>query len=386
MGKKVTASDPAKAMALAQLKKGKWTTDQLDMVATAMHAWYDTNRRDLPWRAKIGRRPNPYHVWLSEIMLQQTTVATVRAYFHHFITTWPTLIDLANAPQAQILTAWAGLGYYARARNLHACAKRIRDRNAGAFPQTETALRQLPGIGPYSAAAIASIAFGQRAVVVDGNVERVVSRVFRLETPMPAAKKPIWHLADRLTPSDRAGDYAQALMDLGAGLCGRGKPTCQPCPLRGICRGQDLAETLPRKAAKKSKPRRFAKLVAICDPTGAYLLLKRPEAGLLGGMLVFPGTDWSHRQNTGRPGWPDWEQELVIPSQQRRLEKIGEIRHEFTHFQLNIRFFHLAISAQERQIYPSDSRHHWIQPKDFHAHPLPSVMRKLAKFLATTNK
>ncbi|HEX7970237.1 MAG TPA: A/G-specific adenine glycosylase, partial [Stellaceae bacterium] len=220
--------------------------------------WYDRHRRDLPWRAKPGERPDPYRVWLSEIMLQQTTVATVGAYFGRFMARWPDVSALAEASLDEVLHLWQGLGYYARARNLHACARAVVERCGGRFPETEAELRALPGIGDYTAAAVAAIAFGRAATPVDGNIERVMARLFAHAEPLPDAKSVLRRLAATLTPAERAGDYAQAVMDLGATVCTPKKPKCILCPWREACRGrmQGIAESLPARRAKGEKPLR----------------------------------------------------------------------------------------------------------------------------------
>eukprot|EP00903_Cladosiphon_okamuranus_P001100 g1098.t1 len=269
--------------------------------SNSLLVWYDRHARTLPWRVspadrKLGEVPDPYRVWLSEIMLQQTTVAAVKAYFEKFVLLWPTVEDLAAASEEEVMKAWAGLGYYSRARNLKKCAETVAANHGGRFPEDEGELLNLPGIGPYTAAAIATIAFDRHAAVVDGNVERVLSRLFRIETPLPEAKPDIKGKMAELTPLDRPGDFAQAVMDLGATICTPKKPACGLCPWREICEVQssDLAETLPRKAPKKEKPTRYgAAFVAVDAETGAVLLRRRPPRGLLGGMTEVPGTDWS---------------------------------------------------------------------------------------------
>ena len=257
-------------------------------------AWYDRHRRVLPWRAKPGEAIDPYRVWLSEIMLQQTTVKTVGPYFARFVARWPDVGALAAAPLDDVLRLWAGLGYYARARNLHACARAVAER--GGFPRTEAELTTLPGIGRYTAAAIAAIAFDDHAVPVDGNVERVVTRLFAIEEELPAAKPEIQRLAQTLAPDARAGDFAQAMMDLGATICTPVKPACVLCPWMEDCaaRRRGDPQTFPRKAPKREgKLRRGAAFVAV-RADGCVLLRSRPPKGLLGGMTEVPTTDWSH--------------------------------------------------------------------------------------------
>jgi A/G-specific adenine glycosylase len=282
-------------------------------VDTPLLKWYDANARVLPWRAPPGAPPpDPYRVWLSEIMLQQTTVATVKPYFDTFTTRWPTVEALAAASDADVMSAWAGLGYYARARNLLACARAV----DGHFPETETELRKLPGIGQYTAAAIASMAFGQRAVVVDGNVERVVSRLFAVETPLPAAKAELYRLTESITPGARAGDFAQAMMDLGSGICTPRNPKCLICPLQILCTAKN-PETYPRKTAKPEKQARTG--IALWIEKEAHVwLIRRAAKGLLGGMRALPGGGWD---GTDRP---------------EMGQMLGTVTHGFTHFDLTL--------------------------------------------------
>ena len=289
--------------------------------------WYVHQARALPWRVPPGSDavPDPYRVWLSEVMLQQTTVAAVKSYFATFTGTWPTVADLAAADDAAVMAAWAGLGYYARARNLLKCARVVVAEHGGAFPRTEAGLRALPGIGPYTAAAIAAIAFGERAVVVDGNVERVMTRLGAIETPLPAARPEIHALADALTPEARPGDHAQAVMDLGATICTPRAPACVICPLRDACAGRraGIAESLPRKAPKLAKPERRG--YVYLARSGADLLLEtRPGKGLLGGMLGFPTSEWSATPVPAAPFDARWRE-------------AGEVRHTFTHFHLTLK-------------------------------------------------
>ena len=266
--------------------------------AADLLGWYDRHARALPWRIgpadrAAGVRPDPYRVWLSEIMLQQTTVAAVKGYFDRFTTLWPDVGALAAAPDAAVMAEWAGLGYYARARNLLACAQAVAGQ--GGFPDTEDGLRALPGIGRYTAAAVAAIAFDRPAVVVDGNVERVIARVFAVQAPLPGAKAELTARAAELTPASRPGDYAQAMMDLGATICTPRRPACGICPVRRHCAGQaqGIAADLPRKVAKAAKPTRQGTVFIARRADGAVLLETRPPRGLLGGMPGFPGSDWA---------------------------------------------------------------------------------------------
>jgi len=299
---------------------------------------YRTHARSLPWRSPPGTpAPDPYRVWLSEIMLQQTTVAAVIPYFLRFTARWPTVTDLANCDEAELMAAWAGLGYYARARNLLACARTVARAHGGRFPDTEEGLRALPGIGAYTAAAIAAIAFGRRAVVVDGNVERVVSRRFAVEEALPAAKPLLRDLTDGITPDRHAGDFAQAMMDLGATICTPRSPNCLLCPIRTDCRAQALGDParFPVKPAKKARPTRQGTAWWI-EAEGAVWLVRRPDKGLLGGMMALPGTEWREGANDGAmlplDGHWDWAGETV--------------RHVFTHFALDLRVALLRLPAK----------------------------------------
>ncbi len=331
--------------------------------------WYDRERRDLPWRMEPGQKGNPYKVWMSEIMLQQTTVATVKSYYRAFLEKWPTVQDLAGAELDEVLHAWQGLGYYARARNLHKCAQTItRDFN-GRFPETEKRLLELPGIGPYTAAAIASIAFGAKATPVDGNVERVVSRLFMVEETLPKAKKELTALAQTLTPQTRAGDFAQAMMDLGATICTPKKAACGLCPWMKNCRARLEGEPTdyPRKEAQKPKPTRRGFIFWLTRKDGAILLRKRPEKGLLGGLMEFPSSDWTeqplNRQNAQRQA----------PAPALWKEQEGIVRHTFTHFHLELTVLKGKLSANP----PVNGV--WVLPENLKDHALPTVMKKVSK-------
>ncbi len=300
------------------------------MEASALLEWYDSNARALPWRSPPGARPpEPYRVWLSEVMLQQTTAAAVGPYFEKFLRLWPTVEALAAAEDAEVMAAWAGLGYYARARNLLACARAVAVRG-GRFPGTEAELRQLPGLGTYTAAAVAAIAFGERAVVVDANVERVVARLFAIGDSLPGGRTAIREAADRITPGERAGDFAQAMMDLGATICTPRNPRCLLCPLSRACkaRRQGESELYPVKAAKKAKPERQGRAWWI-ERDGAVWLVRRPGKGMLGGMRALPDDGWNARTdgNGQAPLAGEWQAG-------------GLVRHVFTHFSLNL---HLAL-------------------------------------------
>jgi A/G-specific adenine glycosylase len=336
--------------------------------AEALLLWYDRHRRRLPWRALPGEPADPYRVWLSEIMLQQTTVATVGPYFEAFLARWPTVMALAAAPLDEVLTLWAGLGYYARARNLHACAVTVANRYEGRFPDTLEGLRALPGIGAYTAAAVAAIAFGRPAAVVDGNVERVISRLYAIETALPAAKPEIGARAAELTPTQRPGDYAQAMMDLGATLCSPRKPACSLCPFNKRClahRGGD-PERFPIKIAKPEKPTRRGAVFWARRNDGAVLLVRRPEKGLLGGMIGLPTTEWA----------PDFDPETALlkpplPGTWRRLD--GLVRHTFTHFHLELTVFAVKVRL-------GDPKHGlWKAPEQFHELAIPTLFAKAIK-------
>jgi A/G-specific adenine glycosylase len=303
-------------------------------IAADMLAWYDISARVLPWRAPpASPAPDPYRVWLSEIMLQQTTVAAVRPYFEKFTTRWPTVAALAAADEAELMAAWAGLGYYARARNLIACARTVMAEHKGIFPDTEAGLRTLPGIGLYTAAAIAAIAFGRRAVVVDANVERVVARLFAFDEPLPAAKARLHTLTGNITPSERSGDFAQAMMDLGATICTVRAPKCLLCPIAAHCTGKADAERYPVKPPKTGRPQRRGSIFW-AERDGEVLLCRRPDRGLLGGMVGLPTGPWTEADPglSDAPVAGDWR-------------SIGAVRHVFTHFALDAEVYRAETDA-----------------------------------------
>lgn len=337
---------------------------ETSVMQEALLAWYDRHARDLPWRvppaqSQRGRRADPYSVWLSEVMLQQTTVAAVRDYFTRFLALWPRIEDLAAAEDATVMGEWAGLGYYARARNLLKCARVVATDLGGKFPDTAQELAKLPGIGPYTSAAIAAIAFDRAETVVDGNVERVMARVFAETDPIPAGKDKLRARAAEMTPQKRPGDYAQAVMDLGATICTPKSPACGICPWREDCKGrkQGIADTLPRREPKKPKPTRRGIAYVGRREDGAWLLETRPEKGLLGGMLGWPGGAWGDEPEDCPPAPAEW---TTLP---------GEVRHTFTHFHLILEV-RAAILPQETG---SNSAHfvESLRPSD-----LPTVMRK----------
>lgn len=329
--------------------------------------WYDAHARKMPWRVSpqdraLGVHPDPYRVWLSEVMLQQTTVAAVTTYFEKFTTLWPTVQDLAAAEDADVMAAWAGLGYYARARNLLKCARVVTRDHNGRFPDDPKTLLSLPGIGPYTAAALSSIAFDLPETVVDGNVERVMARLFDLHTPLPTAKPELTEHARKLTPNLRPGDYAQAVMDLGATICTPRTPACGICPWRAPCQARiaGTAAELPRKLRKPAKPIRFGNVYLARRTDGAWLLETRPEKGLLGGMLGWPGSDWRTEPPADVP---------PMPTQWHPLP--DEVRHTFTHFHLRLTV-HVAQVEQDAQ--PTQGAFHDVA--SFAPAHLPTVMRK----------
>ena len=331
--------------------------------------WYDYHRRRLPWRAEPGETADPYRVWLSEIMLQQTTVVVVEPYFRAFLERWPTVLALAAAPLDDVLQAWAGLGYYARARNLHQCAQTVAAWRNGEFPDDEAALRKLPGIGEYTAAAIAAIAFDHPATVVDGNVERVICRLFALTTPLPAVKGAIRQHAALLTPQRRPGDYAQAMMDLGATLCTPRSPACGLCPWMHACEGrrQGLAESLPARLAKPEKPTRYGVAFWCVRKDGTVFLRRRPATGLLGGMTEVPSTPWLDAP------WTDEAASAEAPFKATWKPVPGLVRHTFSHFHLNLSMMTARIGRNDL------ARGFWCALGDLDDQALPSVMRKLVK-------
>jgi A/G-specific adenine glycosylase len=324
--------------------------------------WYDANARVLAWRARPGERADPYRVWLSEIMLQQTTVQHATPYFLAFTRRWPSVADLAAADDGEVMAAWAGLGYYARARNLLACARRVAADHGGVFPATVEGLQALPGVGPYTAAAIAAIAFDAPANVVDGNVERVVARLFAVETPLPAAKAELARLAATLVTAERPGDWAQALMDLGATVCRPGVPHCSDCPLTDECLAfaGGAPETYPRRAAKAARPHRHGAVFRLTH-ADAVALVRRPPKGLLGGMLGLPTTPWRAAP------FSDAEA-LALAPRADRWRAAGQVEHVFTHFSLTLTIY--AAEAKTR-----DPAFAWT-PLSEALEATPSVFRK----------
>ncbi|WP_282158867.1 A/G-specific adenine glycosylase [Shimia thalassica] len=330
--------------------------------------WYDHHARKMPWRVGPKDRangviPDPYRIWLSEIMLQQTTVAAVKDYFERFTKRWPTVRDLADAQDEDVMAEWAGLGYYARARNLLKCARVVANEKGGVFPDTVNALLELPGVGPYTAGAVSAIGFDKSSVVVDGNVERVMARLYDVHTPLPAAKPELTALAESLTPLERAGDYAQAVMDLGATICTPRNPACGICPWRPACQARlaGTAVDLPKKTPKKPKPIRFGVVYITRRVDGALLLERRPDKGLLGGMLGWPGSEWVENEAP--------KHQAPIRAEWKTLN--GEARHTFTHFHLRLTV-KTALVPMEREPVVG----HFLPLEDFSPTDIPTVMRK----------
>jgi A/G-specific adenine glycosylase len=343
--------------------------------AAQLLAWYDRHRRRLPWRGELGVAADPYAVWLSEIMLQQTTVAAVQKYFSAFMTRWPRVADLAAARIEDVMKEWAGLGYYARARNLHACAKVVMRQHGGRFPENEKELLALPGIGPYTAAAIAAIAFDRPAVVIDGNVERVVARLAAIRTPLPQAKPAIRAFAGKLTPDFRPGDFAQAMMDLGATICTPRRPACALCPLREYCRAFALGEQerLPMKAVKPERPLRAGNIFVL--RAGDKVLVRtRAPRGLLGGMTEFPGSQWL-------PASAAQSKDIAFPVEARWKRLPGHVEHVFTHFAL-----HLTVYTSEAPDAAAPAGLRFIDIADLRREGLPSVMLKVAAHAGLLDK
>jgi A/G-specific adenine glycosylase len=344
-----------------------------DTVA-ALLAWYDEERRELPWRTPPGRKADPYRVWLSEIMLQQTTVRAVIPYFERFVLRWPDVEALAAAPLDEVLTTWAGLGYYSRARNLWKCARLVAEDYGGRFPRTAAGLRELPGIGPYTAAAIAAIAFGERETPVDGNVERVVARLFAVAQPLPAAKPELKRLAATLTPRRRPGDFAQAMMDLGATICTPKRPSCLMCPVQQDCHAhaKGIEAGLPARTLKGERPVRLGLAFLALREDGHVLLRRRPEAGLLGGMMEVPSTTWADLLP------PFGEALRTAPVRADWWQVPGTVVHTFTHFRLELIVFRAVVPPETSLTFWADAdRCRWTPRRGLDRVALPSVMRKV---------
>jgi A/G-specific adenine glycosylase len=348
------------------------TANQAFELQEKLLGWYDRHRRVMPWRARPGQLPDPYQVWLSEIMLQQTTVAAVKPYFESFISRWPSVEKLAEADLDAVLQCWAGLGYYARARNLHKCARIVTADYGGIFPDTIEALLKLPGIGPYTAAALASIAFNQPVVAVDGNVERVMARFFGVETPLPEVKPALKQAAESVGyNNNRPADFTQAFMELGAIVCTPKSPKCTICPWQSTCRAYHLgsADTLPRRKAKAPKPKRYGNVFWITDDKGRVLLRRRPENGLLGGMMEFPSSLW---QEGGY--LPVSSADIPVEAKSIATPE-AEIRHVFTHFELYLTPYSFVYAGSGTDKPP----YKWVEPKMLRNEALPSVMMKVKK-------
>ncbi|XSG81014.1 MAG: A/G-specific adenine glycosylase [Methyloligella sp. ZOD6] len=367
---------------MAEIRDAELEPKTDSAVAAKLLAWYDREGRTLPWRIPPGacETPDPYKVWLSEIMLQQTTVKAVLPRYGRFLRRWPAVADLAAAPLGDVLAEWAGLGYYARARNLHACARAVVADHGGEFPATEAGLKKLPGIGDYTAAAIAAIAFNEPATPVDGNIERVIARLFALKTPLPQAKPEIRALAASLTPEGRPGDFAQGLMDLGAQICTPKRPACGLCPIRPDCAGyaEGLAEMLPYKAEKAERPTRWGTAFLAVREDGAVLLRERPPKGLLGGMLEVPSSPWDAKDRA-----KDRAKDLAMPFAFAPLEadwqkRVGLVEHTFTHFHLKLEVFAAEVAMGAALLQAAEpARCRWVARRDLSRAALPSVMRKV---------
>ena len=332
--------------------------------------WYGVHGRALPWRVSTHEHPDPYRVWVTEVMLQQTRVVTATPFIQAFLGRWPTVQRLAAAPLGDVLAAWAGLGYYARARNLHRCAKTVSGDLDGTFPDTESGLRALPGVGPYTAAAIAAIAFGRQTAAVDGNVKRVLARLYGIQTPLPDAIPDLRDLADALVPARRPGDWAQAIMDLGATICTPRRASCGACPWSRDCaaHAQGLSNQLPRRTSAVAHPTRHGVAFWLTRAGGAVLLRRRPPTGLLGGMLGLPGTPW------GGEEWTEPAALAFAPAGVPWRRVPGIVRHAFTHF-------HLSLVVLAGQVGSSDSAipGQWIAPADLERAGLPTLMKKAAR-------
>lgn len=336
-------------------------------ISASLLPWYNQNKRSLPWRALSDEKPNPYHVWLSEIMLQQTTVPTVIPYFLKFIKQWPSIQDLSTATLDEILHSWQGLGYYARARNLYKCALEIITHYDGIFPNSEENLLKLPGIGHYTAAAISAIAFNQKSSPVDGNIERIFSRIYTLQTPIRAAKSVLQHIAKYHTLDHFPGDYVQGLMDLGSMVCTPKQPLCLSCPLKKVCKAflESTQELYPLKAPRTLKPTRMADTFWIEDINGDILLEKRPPRGLLGGLIMTPITSLGH--------------DGILPpplSQQDFIPLVPIVSHTFTHFHLKVRILKSSVKKSHLTL---SGEQFWCSPQDLHLQAVPSLMKKIIK-------
>lgn len=357
---------------------GKITHKQIEKYRGQVLDWYDTHGRDLPWRYKNGETANPYHVWLSEIMCQQTTVQAVIPYYTKFLSTWPTIEALAQSKQEDVLSAWAGLGYYARARNLHKCAKIIADDLKGQWPKSATELKQLPGIGDYTSAAIAAIAYNEPATVMDGNIERIMARFFGIKDPLPKAKPIFKKYTARFFDEyeKRTGDFAQALMDIGANICTPKNPKCPSCPLKEGCYAykNSSQESFPRKDKKKQSPHKFGEVYWITNDKGEVLFHRRPEKGLLAGMAGLPTSTWDvHPPNINKP-----EALKDVQHIQDIHDTPVTIKHVFTHFDLTLALKKAKLADDTKS--PND--YFWANPKK-QAQALPTVFRKAERIFSS---
>ena len=342
--------------------------EKIGDLAPRLLAWYDRHRRVLPWRTAKGQSADPYRVWLSEIMLQQTTVQAVAGYYRKFLERWPDVKALAEARQEDVLAAWAGLGYYARARNLHAAAKIVAKDMGGKFPATAEGLRLLPGVGSYTAGAIAAIAYDERQAAMDANAERVIARLYAIETPMPKAKVQLHRLGQALVP-DRAGDFAQALMDLGSAICTPKRPACVNCPWTEDCRARrrGIQEALPVKAPKLARPLKRGAAFVARDRTGAVLLVKRPDKGLLASMLEPPLGPWAE----DFPSHAAALKQTPFPAGWKK--RSGLVRHGFTHFELEIEVYFAEMKNRPK------TGGQWVSSEKLRQVALPTVMRKIVE-------
>jgi len=350
-------------------RKKQDCTQKVQDVIHRLLKWYGESARTLPWRYDHHEAGNPYHTWLSEVMLQQTTVITVIDYFHRFIEKWPTLKDLATASEEEVLTNWQGLGYYSRARNLLKCARYVQNELGGAFPKEHSALLKLPGVGPYTASAISSIAFQQNHVPVDGNIIRVMSRLYGLKTPLPDLKGEVESLVEIYCDNPEPGNFAQGLMDFGATLCRPKNPACETCPLQNLCvaYAENTQHLIPFRKLKPQKPTRFGKAFLIYDKNGLLLLRKRPEKGLLANMMEVPSTLWSTDNDEVERSF----REIGEDGKLTRLDKI--VKHTFTHFHLELDVYHGGVNDFK----PRCTTTKWVAPDALSSHPLPTLMKKV---------
>ena len=368
--------------AVAEITHGEACTSGQSSCADVLLDWYGRERRELPWRAGPGERADPYRVWLSEVMLQQTTVKAAIPYFERFVQRWPSVQDLAAAEREQVLSMWAGLGYYSRANNLHLCAQRIVAEHGGVIPSAEPELRELPGIGPYTAAAVAAIAFDARATPVDGNIERVIARMFAVDTPLPGAKTELRRLAETLTPDEGAGDFAQALMDLGATVCTPKRPSCMICPLKQMCAANaaGLEAVLPYRVPRAKRPVRCGVAFLALREDGHILLRRRHPKGLLAGMTEVPSSEW-------REQWIGADEALrMAPVRADWWAVPGTVTHTFTHFRLELVVYRAVVPAEATlTLWADQERCRWVARRNLVEQALPSVMRKvIAHALAET--